>query len=391
MSRFLGSWRVFFEQATDAPLEYGEAAGLMCLATLAIGRRQLGVGKGIRPNLFMLITGDSSIARKSTAVRFAWDMIKEVAPDRVGPTDYTMEGLFKWMKENKGQDGKGKSKLTLFAAEFGADLARRNAYGSTMAEDLCHLYDGEEINKVRSKSESITIDKPRVNLLGAIAYPLMEQYLTVDDWFTGFLMRFVYVRPIQMRPTALLQPDFPRTLWDNATAALLNLRDQLNADIDSTRENRVSIEPRARMKYEAFIRGLEARNDQRHIVATYLARFGTNVLKLALLYQIDLDPDQPVSEMAMDYAIWVSTAIYWPAFLRAYELTNKTFDAFLKLLLLRIKENGGSMPKLEVYREFGGKRDLNSALATLVTGGFIKLSVTVSPTGEPHFVLLNEM
>lgn len=388
MSRFLAPWRAFFASATDAPLAYGEAAGLMCLATLSLGRRVLDVGEGLRGNLFMLITGDSSVARKSTSVRYAAKMIDEVDPHRLGPSDYTMEGLFKWMTHEKDPEtGKGRDKLTICSEEFGADLARRASYSATMAEDLCRLYDGGKFEKVRAKAESITIDKPRVNLLGAVAYPLLEQYLTIDDWFTGFLMRFVFVMPTQMRHQSLIQPRFPRALWDQAVIGLITIKDQLRNNLDPNGENKLALDPNAHVVYQNYIQRLQSEVDNRHIVATYLARFQVNVLKIALLYQLDIDPDQPVGHVAMNFAVHTAHSMCWPAFLHAYEIiTAKSFEALLGTIIKRVRDSG-AVPHRQLHEEFMKHHFFQRALQALIQGHVLESKIGLTNSSEPAYQL----
>jgi hypothetical protein len=221
MSRFLKPWRDFFLAATDAPHEFCEAAGLMCLANVSIGRRELDVGRGTRPNLFMMLVGDSSVARKSTSVSFAKLMTEAVECDRVGPRDYTVEALLKWMSVKDPATNKGRNKVALFAEEFGSDLARMEAYASTMPTDFCALYDGDSFEKIRvGSAQPLVIDRPRVNLFAAAAYQMLSTYLKPKDWLNGYLMRFVYVAPGSARPKNYVTPPWPKAEFENERIAL---------------------------------------------------------------------------------------------------------------------------------------------------------------------------
>lgn len=382
MSRFMGTWRTYFSHATDAPVAYAEAAGLMCLSTIAMGRRFIDVGNEIKANMFMLLAGDSSVARKSTSVRYAQKMIAEVDKMRVGPTDYTMEGLFKWMRDQKDEHGKGRETVALFAEEFGADLARRAAYSKTMAEDLCRLYDGQPFEKIRAKAESITIEHPRVNLFGAVAYPLMQQYLSIDDWFTGFLMRFVFVVPTAMRTQFRIQPKNPTHIWHQAVMGLLSIKDEIAAASYG-----LDLDPQAAQLYTQFLDTIEAQGDQRHIVQTYLARFGTNVLKTALCYQMDIAPSSPIGSVAMRYAINFATMVLWPGFLRAYEVTTeKEFAMLIDALLTRIGQSGG-VRKRDLHAAYMRNPRFPAALQALLASGLVQTRIDLDPEGEPTYSL----
>lgn len=350
MSRFLQHWRHYFYTATDAPMEYGEIGGLMALSTIALARRELAVGRGLRPNLFAMIVGDSSVARKSTSVGLCKSVVEHVEPHRVGPRDYTVEGLLKWMQEKNPATNKSRNKVTLFAEEFGSDLARMEAYAGTMQADMCGLYDGESFEKVRAMGAPIVVDKPRVSLFGAAAYNMMSRYLKVDDWLTGYLMRFVYVAPLAMRPQNLVQPHHPQQLYDVAWASLQNLNDDL------TRQHVVMhLDQAAQQLYESWVvfnqQDVATKQDPFDILKTYLGRFQPNVLKLAMLYQIDEDPFAPVDVISMERALNFAEGVLWPSFLHAYERT--TLDEF----------SGMMSSVLQALHEAGSKGVYKSALS----------------------------
>jgi hypothetical protein len=356
MSRFMGWWRAFFLAATDAPAVYGEGAGLMALSTLALGHRWVNVGQGVRPNIYMLLTGDSSVARKSTSVRFARQAIEEIAPQLVGPRDYTMEGLYKWMREKNEATGKGRNKFCLFSEEFGSDLARSESYGGTMREDFCSLYDGDDFTKVRAKSDNFTILKPRVNLLGGVAYPLLSRYCSKDDWFIGFFMRFLFVSPIHMREQNDLQPKFPRAAWDTAVAGLASLYDQWHE-----KPKGLGLTPHAQHLYSSFLKTLSSNNEDA-VIPVYLARLGPNLLKLALLYQLDEDPDAEIGYAAMKNACDFTTYCLWPSFQKVYSVTvENEFDAAVNQFR-EMAQNVNGVSTKAVWTRWGNERGLPSSL-----------------------------
>jgi hypothetical protein len=278
-----------------------------------------------------MIAGDSSVARKSTSVGFCKRIVEAVEPDRVGPRDYTVEALMKWMAEKDPATKKGRNKVSLFAEEFGADLARMAAYAKTMATDFCALYDGETFEKIRSGSAApLRVERPRVNLFAAAAYQMLSSYLTSNDWMNGYLMLFVYVAPASLRPKNLIAPQWPQFEYDNARVALTVLRD----DIVMHKFKRLPFDPRARSEFEKwtlavdqYSTGIKDNSGAKH---TYVSRFTVNVQKLALLYQIDMDPNAPVSLDAVLRAVDFAGRVCWPSFSHVYESTTR--DDFLAAL-----------------------------------------------------------
>lgn len=359
----MGWWRTFFLQAVDAPAVYGEAAGLMALSTLALGHRWVETGQGIAPNLYMLLTGDSSVARKSTSVRFARQAVEEIEAGLVGPKDYTMEGLYKWMQVKDEKTGKGRTKFGLFAEEYGSDLARAEAYGGTMREDFCGLYDGDDFSKVRAKSDSITILRPRINLFGGVAYRLLSQYCSRRDWDTGFFMRFLFIAPTpeQMREKTVLPPKFPRQHWQYAMQ-------QLGALYDSWKGNPygLAITPPAEAHYGQFISSLPMPVGDDGIAQIYIERLRSNILKLALLYQLDRDPHSDISLDAMIDACNFVAYSLWPSSQHVYKVTTaREFSTALNTVVELARRPNG-ITREEMYRTFSAERGLPQALMNFV-------------------------
>jgi hypothetical protein len=376
----MGYWRTFFLSATDAPASYGEAAGLMALSSIALGQRSLSVGGGIRPNLFMLLTGDSSVARKSTAVRFAKQMVQEVRPQLVGPADFTMEGLFQWMLKKNEETGKCRTTLAIFAEEFGTNLAQSAAYGGTMREDMCRIYDGDDFEKVRASGANFTISNPRMNFFGGVAYPLLSRYCSKDDWFIGFFMRFMFVTPLQMREPQVIQPTFPRALWQHCVAEMLKIHDEIQQ-----RGAELRLTPAADALYRQTITSLNTMEmTETEVAPVYMQRLGPNILKLALLYQIDEDPHADVSAASMKNAVDFASYCAWPGFQKAYKVTTvKEVGTHLDAVFAMARRPEG-VAKPDVYRTFMSERGLASYLWSFVLSSGM-FDADVNENGEQVF------
>lgn len=362
-SRFLNSFLTWFSYTTDSPLEFGQLAGLSALSAIALGRRWINYTDKLHPNIFGMIVGDSGVARKGTALKRAKVLIKEVEPGRVGPTDYTSEALYGWMSQNKDPDtGKGRQKLILFADEFGSDLARMAAYASTMKADFCHLYDCEPIDKIRKGGrEGISIPNPRVSFLAACAYPMMTASLNPNDWFTGYLMRFLYVAPIHMRQTWPTPPPAQPMLERAALIALQSVRDDLRNNAFG-----LTLSPAAEAIYAksvAYHSYYVPKSSS--IMTTYVARFWVNILKLGLIYQLDIDPLAPhICEEAMRRAIEFGMEICWPSFTIAFEKTAASdFYSLATMVGTMIHEAGDKgLLRTVVATRFMARRELTDVL-----------------------------
>lgn len=381
MSRFIAPFRQFFLKATDASFEYGEATALMILASIATGRRELDYGRGVRPNLFMMLAGDSSVPRKTTCVNFAKQFVKDVDDQRVGPRDYTIEGLIKWMQQKDPATSKTRNKVTLFAEEFGADLARMEAYASTMTADFCALYDGNTFEKARASSGVTRIERPRVNLFAACAYHMLAKFIRPRDWLSGYMMRFIFVAPTEMRPQEEIQPLFPHPEYQQAIVALKTLRDDLN-----TQHVVLQLDSAAlayyRQEMGRFNQHLKTLGP---VQQTYQARFGVNVLKLALLYQLDVDPFSYVTQLAVHQAFTFAFQTCWPSFIEAY---NRTAMGEFESLFTSVHETirvYGPITRLQLARHYWGNELLDKVVSYMKTHQIVS-----TMKGPPEKLMLSD-
>lgn len=382
MSHFITPFRQWFDKTTDAAPEFSEAAALMCLSSIALGKRWLSATDNVHPNLFMLLVGESSIARKSTSVRRAQTIVEEVVPHRIGPSDYTMEALFRWMQGKDTETKKTRNKVVLFAKEYGSDLARMDAYNTTFQTDFCALYDGERIEKIRIKSSNVTIDKPRVSFFGASAYEMMQRYLGPRDWHSGYLMRFLYVAPLTKRPEFKQVPAPALTERAAAVTALRYVRDLLGNSSPDT-----YLTPQAAQMFDGlvdYIRTQLVPSSANEIYTVYTARFTTNLLKLAVLYQLDEDPAADVGVDAMHRAANFAFGVCWPGFMAAYERTAlQEFEPIYFAIVDMIKKQPGVTIR-EIGNQFSGKREAYDAVELLVKMAQVKQIASLS--GERAFV-----
>lgn len=360
-SRFLDKFLTWFGNTTDAPFEFGTLAGLSAISTIALGRRWIDHTKPLHSNIFGMIVADSGVARKGTALARALALIEEVEPERIGPNDYTSESLFKWMSENKNSNNKGREKVALFADEFGADLARMQSYAGTMKGDFCRLYDCVPINKIRMTGGAINVPNPRVTFMAACAYQMMVAGLNHNDWNTGYLMRFLFVAPLNLRQRFLLPPDPQPALQQRAKVALEAIRDSVFMAMGPMRlsDGAKSVYSKSITYHEYFMM------QSNEVVQVYTGRFWTNILKLSLLYQLDEDPTvSEISESAMCRAVQFGIEVCWPSFILTFEKTATTTFSNLMMVVGSIVAEAGprGILRSSLARRFMGRRELNDVI-----------------------------
>lgn len=349
MSRFLAHYEAYVAKITDAPTEFGHATGLAILSAIALRRRWLNRGTGIYPNLFMLLTADSSKDRKSTSVKLGLDLLREVDPKRIGPTDFTPEGLMTVMRKKPGK--LPRNCLLLPMSEFGNFLATTNTYAAGNSSFLCQLYDGETIERSRAGKKPSLIINPRVSLLGAVAHGMLIEYAKKEDWTTGFFARFLFVTPGPVRPPRMDSPP-PRNPQDimAAKVALMLLKDELEKS--AAGGGAMGVSALAESLYKQFAMGFDVAAQDDNVFAPARERLLNACWKLAMLYQIDLDPNADISGLAMEKAI-IFCRKSWDSFGKVYgRAGGSERSRFAMKLWRRLWTDGGQegLQKRALYR-----------------------------------------
>jgi hypothetical protein len=181
------SWAV---EQTDAAEIYHQAGAFMTLsATLSpmIVVPSSAHPEGERLNLWMFILANTTLTRKTTAMRMAMKLIKEIYPDAVAATEATIEGLFATMATREG-------KPSIFMRdEFSGmlDQMRKKDYYAGMAELLTQLYDGYEMER-KLANKTITIKNPLLLMFVGGAKDKIFELLSSDHIYSGFLPRFLF-------------------------------------------------------------------------------------------------------------------------------------------------------------------------------------------------------
>lgn len=189
---FVEEYRAWASEATDAVTEFHELAAFIMLSAVCAAGIRLYTNyapQGMVPNLWGLILGDSTLTRKTTAMRLMSDMLIEIDPDLVLATDGSAEGLL------TGLAGRPNRTSMFLKDEVSGffDSINRKDYLAGMPEILTHLYDVPKVYTRLLRKETITISSPVFIFFGGGIRD--KVYSLVDDGYilSGFLPRFLIV------------------------------------------------------------------------------------------------------------------------------------------------------------------------------------------------------
>ena len=177
-------------EATDAVEQFHDLSATILMSTIIANSVRLETSYGLMvPNLWGMIIGDSTLSRKTTAMRMVTDIIVSIDPEMVIATDGTAEGLLTGLETRP-------NKTSIFYKDelsgFFESINRRE-YLAGMPETLTALYDVPAIYTRRLRKETIRIESPAFIFFGGGVRDKVYEALTENYVISGFLPRFLVV------------------------------------------------------------------------------------------------------------------------------------------------------------------------------------------------------
>jgi hypothetical protein len=187
---FIDTYKDWAAEATDAITEFHELSCFVILSAIVAASLRLEASYGqIAPNIWGLILGDSTVTRKSTAMKMAVDLISPLESDLILATDGSVEGLLSGLANRP-------NKVSVFFRDEVSglfDSMNKRDYLSSMPETLAHLYDVPPIYSRLLRKEVIRIESPAFVFFGGGITERVYQNIS-EEWIeSGFMPRFMVV------------------------------------------------------------------------------------------------------------------------------------------------------------------------------------------------------
>lgn len=178
------------EVATDAPLVYHELSCFIALSSLICGGLRLKTSFGdLFPNLWGLILGESTLTRKTTAMRMAMDIVLELDKDAILASDGSPEGIITGL-------GGRPSRVSIFYKDEVSgffDSINRKDYMAGLRETFTQLYDVPKVLTRLLRKDTVTITEPYFIFFGGGIRDKVYSLVSEEDVLSGFLPRFLVV------------------------------------------------------------------------------------------------------------------------------------------------------------------------------------------------------
>jgi hypothetical protein len=188
---FVDKYREWAIDATDAVPEFHNLSAFIALSAVISNSVRLETQYGsMIPNIWGMILGDSTLTRKTTAMKLAvMDIITTIDKNIILATDGTAEGLLTGLSERN-------NKCSIFYKDelsgFFESINRRD-YLAGMPETLTALYDVPPVFTRRLRKETIFIESPIFIFFGGGVRDRVYEALSEEYVISGFLPRFLVV------------------------------------------------------------------------------------------------------------------------------------------------------------------------------------------------------
>lgn len=187
---FVSRYRQWAEAATDAVPDFHDLSAYILLSTIIANSVKLLTSYGpMVPNIWGLILGDSTLTRKSTAMRMIMDILQGINPEVILATDGSAEGLL------GGLELRPNKTSMFFRDEVSGffDSINRKDYLAGMPETFTHLYDVPTVYQRRLRKEVIRLESPIFIFFGGGVRDKVYEVATEEYVLSGFLPRFLVV------------------------------------------------------------------------------------------------------------------------------------------------------------------------------------------------------
>ena len=292
---FIEKYQEWATERTDAAPGYHDAGAFIVLSALLSESLELNMSFGsVRPVLWFMILGDTTLTRKTTAMEMALDLLNLVYPESLLATDGSVEGIMMGLSQRSGR-------TSLFVRDEVSgllDSMRHKDYLAGLVEGFSRWYEGKTDIRMLKK-ERIEVRNPRfIMFCGGIKTRILE-IMDREYVINGFIPRFLFItadadldsyRPPTMMSTQL------QTVSSELAAFLSNLKNVYGQDmtmnlggqqISTPQTFDVKMSKEALNRYADFERAMNiagAEADESQLFSPTFDRMAKSGLKISMIF-----------------------------------------------------------------------------------------------------------
>jgi len=354
VGHFVGDYVTYWGHCTDAPREYHEVCALVLLAMATSDVRfDFPFEPGLRTNLYVLLIGETTRSKKSSAKNIARDIARRVwnppgGVDVCLPDRSTPEGLARNLAERSGRP-------SLWAVdEIGPELGEMHTREHMKAKEelLLQLYGQSDYEYSRSK-ESVQIVGSHLNVLACAADSIFES-LSTDQIRSGLLPRFAVV-PLESFPPPLSAFEAQARQDNMKRDALVDRLKRLSRGPQADGKDNmrsVSFASEAKEAYHTFeLQFMEAMKREA-LNKEMFARLKIMGIKVAILAAVGGGHEAADKVLVGEADMWRALRVIdrWMGFARAFtqRIGENSFERHVSRVLTWMYSHGGRVRRSEV-------------------------------------------
>ena len=368
---FIDDYLAWTSSKTDAPNAYHVAGAFTVLSTVFSDFGHAVPHWGDVPlNLWFMVLGSTTLSRKSTAKGYMLKCIEALEEEGYNydlGSKFTAEGLDEALRQNANRS----ALLHIDEIQGLMKQLDSKAYLAGIKGELTEIYDGKVTGKLRASGEEK--DKKRkgarvaLNLFAMGIRKQLADYLTEEDFQSGFLTRFIWVSAEPLERTAETdyigqQDPTERTKGD---PAFLNLIEKLKEARDvwagwndpTSRTIAVPMNEAAHKRFNQFVTAaLDAAQAEAKstILEAATNRLSTSILKAStLLAMADMCDEVELRHMlvAINYCSeWFEHLVTMTNLISESNWKRRQ-DKLLEVIMAR----GGECSWAQAYRAFSAE------------------------------------
>jgi hypothetical protein len=213
---FLLDYKEYATEITDAPENYHDYMGLALVGIILGNKCFFPYGDTrIYPNIWLILLGDSSSSRKTTAINIGKRILSEVNPELIYPNEFSQEKIQGLLEKRPCG--------CFFFSEFVSlmGLLSRDYLAGTKGF-LADLYDSPFIYKRETEKKSIRIENPSISIISATNQSWFTEKMKESDIIGGFIPRFIIIMPDPKKKNLSIPPEADLTKRHNLVKQLLD-------------------------------------------------------------------------------------------------------------------------------------------------------------------------
>lgn len=287
--------RYLQDSTTSDPLFFELASLFTCSVAVQDNVRLKTEYATIKPNLYVMLLGKSTISHKTTLMNIVTDLLSDQFIDNM-VSSWSPEGLTKFLSENR--------KALFIKDEFGGMLASmaNKEYMADAKDLLMELYDNKKLMNRQLSGKAVKLKDTYFAMFTALTPERFIESFSYQDIHNGFLVRFAvatYKQSTQKRKVNLT----------THTMNKLNIISRI-ADIRKTLGNKqytVVLSDKAEEVFDKYTSPIINETQDELTLALY-GRYNIMVLKVALTFFVldnykNLDSISELPELYVEKAI----------------------------------------------------------------------------------------